>query len=278
MRALLLALVVACGATSETTSTRDDAGAAPDSGGSPPQGPPTLWFSPPHLATLTGDTPVRANLRSNGKYLTSEVAAVAAEVELRIADGLALVPTDAITVQNIDPYSAYIELRPKSPLRPTWHVLSLKSVPNGVLLDPASSVPPPVGAYGTKFHPASQPVLVQVLMCHAPSKIKVVFELSEPVTTPVAPDSVETYARVEQGTKKCTFVRLPMQAPDLKYFDQECADFTATDPWRVILNPGLKSPLGIAVTTPGGAPSLDRSVDFAALPDHDGCKTFRAER
>jgi hypothetical protein len=267
--------------SASSSSSSGDLGNS-SSGGTSGNALPELVFSPAHLATNTGDASIRANLvYRGGKYVTeADLQAVAKEVELRVNDGLVLVPTDVVvqapSPNNPSSSEAFVELRPKAPLTMAWHVLSLKTIPASISPHPTSVVPPPIGAYATRFNTGSGPVLKQVLMCHSPSKIKAVFEFSEAITTPVAPAKVETYLRIEQGAKSSVFTSVPGQASAISSFDVMCPDFTATDPWRIILNPGLKSQTGVDVTTPSGATSLDQSLDFMSLPEPEPtCRLWR---
>ncbi len=272
-------------------------------GPTPP--PPVVWLEPGDLLTSTGQTPIRAWLDNQGDPVPeSLLAEVARELQLSAYPSLEPVSFDVLA-QNVPPVTiatnipekggsragvpqsndrerpgerAYVELRPKNPLAESWYVLALNKIPSGVRVAPWSAPSPPIGAYAVRFHTGSHPVLVRAVFCEkSAGNFRSVVEFSENVS--VTSGGVESVISVEQPASKtkCAYAGAgPVPSASMRWIDQDCYGASKSDPWRLIVRPGLGSSTGSAVTTFGGATSVDESIDVAALPhDDSGCKSVR---
>ena len=273
-----VAVLVACsGQTDEQSSPPHD----PDSSTKqPPTGGGSSPFTPfvslePNDLTSNAKPPIRAVLSAGHAPNTPQILSeLATSLELRSLPDLQLIPADATIITAPATENQFVELQLKAaPIADGWYVISLKSLPAGVLGSARSAPQPPIGVYASRFFVGQRPTLSQVTLCVEAPKLKAVFEFSEAV---VIPSDVETFMRVEQGDRSCVYDRPAGIPPAVQWFDLLCPGFTPGGLWRIRLNPGLKSRSGMDVTTFTGPGALDELVDTSKLPDlPGGCKGWR---
>jgi len=200
--------------------------------------------------TAHGTKPLRIHVLGAD---AAQLAAVAAELELRTYPALELVGAD------VQSGATTLELMPKAPLVDGWYILGLKRLPPKV--DTAFS-DTPMAPPKSRFHTASHPIPTRAIFCNkGMSPVDRVYVwFSEPVTN--ATDTV-TVEEIATG-KKCVAYDASGAGPYYYESGLDCAGFSGTAV-RVTIKPGITSASGVAVTTLGNETTIARTFDLPAL-------------
>lgn len=246
-----------------------------------------LSMVPGDMTSSVGETPLRVNV---GAVATAELLAkLATAIELRTYPDLSPVRFNVVTVPGHEPEEpspegvanpsaeallrqhSYLQIVPTSPLRNSWYVLSLKEVPKGLRpVVGAGSVDIRGSAYAVRFHPGSAPTLTRVLLCQKSQKRgKVVFEMSENLH--VDPGVIRaTFGASRVGGHSCIYHGSgPASDSLVRWVELVCDEAFENSRWEIGFNGGV-----VPLKTWSGDDTLQREVDYAALPEAAGCRTF----
>lgn len=231
------------------------------------------------------------------------MGATAANIELREYPSLSLinarvsiynpkplsVPTESSIKKGVDRAEvsgggrgderAYVELIPGVELGSSWYVLLLREIPAGVRLAPWSAPLPPVGRYATRFHPDSQPVPVRGVICEKSKDVwRGIVEFSENVKV-VEGSAVDSVVKIEQVStgRHCQLASMgPLVEKSVRWIEQDCLNFSRTEPLHVTIGVGLESVTGVPVRRFDGKLPLQQDVDVSRLVEsEDGCREWR---
>ncbi len=147
-------------------------------------------------------------------------------------------------------------------------------VPSGFKVGGVAASVPPVGAYATRFDPASSPILKSIMKCDKGGSISsVTVGFSENMQG--AKSTAESLVTLEQLStgKACDLAAAGPNASAGMYFS--CNGFAAS-PWQFTLKPGLLGIAGGSATTVDGKPSLTMEIDWEKIPGlGTGCQGLR---
>lgn len=265
---------------------------------------PILWMEPGDLLTSVRGTPIRAWIDNGGTPIDGSILdAVAANIELREYPSLSLInarvsiynprpllsPIESSQKKGVDRVEvsnggrgddrAYVELAPEVELASSWHVLSLREIPAGIRLAPWTAPVPPVGRYAARFHPDSQPVPVRGILCEKSKGVwRGIVEFSENVKVVGGGvlDSIVKIDQVSTGGYCQTASEGPLAEKSARWIEQDCREFSKTEPVRVTIGVGLESIAGVPVRRFDGKFPLQQDVDISRLVEsEDGCREWR---
>ena len=281
---------------------REDVQKPPQS--SPGPLPPAPWLSvePPHLTSNTGKTPIRVFVHAYGQVVEeSLMATLAGMVQLRTEKGVVptntsiFIPTPSRVPANIPDKDSdegsqardspegrpYVELLPEQSLESEWHEVLLQQIPDGIQgMLGWSEQTDGSSQHVVRFHPESKPVLRGITLCDKGEEVSASVEFSEGVAVPKDGKPVEV--NWSASGQPCSFFQgFSVDSPQkLLVFKCGATGKQLDETWTVLVSPGLKSGLGVALLNDAGESSFSVELDGSKLPSVAGspaCREWMAQ-
>lgn len=264
---------------------------------------PILFMQPADGMTATEGTPLRVVL-DNQEIPVSQILLdeVASQVRLYELPSGKEVPVDVITHNpafqppvvnssgkdgSVDafgstpepaPSTPYVQLNPKASLADSWHVLALASVPLGIKLSTWSWPTPGIGVFAARFHPKSQPSVLQAVFCKKSAGVwTATVEFSQNLQATAS--QLNTLIQLKQPGAVCALaVSGPVPTSSAKWAQWKCEGLDATKEVQLSFTTGLSSADGTPLKGPSGAATWTSSLTPNSLPvvsDQPSCHNWR---